>query len=303
VNRAFAGTLAAAALLHGGLLLAASQLPAFSLAAPGQHAPQEVSIELLAPPRAAPEPAAAPARTSTAPAEPAQKVASYVAPRAAPRIGLAPPGAGAELPVAPGPGDLPTPGGSAAGPSPAPQHPVNLGLGGDIYWMMHKQHPTLPDRAPRRTGPRTAGALAEGLEARDRARGHYRGGEVAVAVRDVANRVGPQQGHATFVVETGPHGHVRTVRMVGASADLELWNKVAQGLRAALLRRAALRVPPGARGLRVSVLVQARVQLPSGAAPGGSVHFKGAGLGFDVADIGATPKRVVYARITSEVVL
>ncbi len=302
MNRAFAGTLAAAALLHGGLILAASRLPAFALAPPG-HAPQEVSIELLAPPRAAPEPAPTTARTSSAPAEPAQKVASYVAPRAAPRTGLAPPGASAELPASPGPGELPAPGGTAPGPAPAPHHPVNLGLGGDIYWMMHKQHPKLPVRAPRRRAPRTAGALAEGLEARDRARGHFRGGEVADAARDVANRVGPQQGHATFVVETGPHGHVRTVRMVGASADLELWNKVAQGLRAALLRHAALRVPPGARGLRVSVLVQARVQLPSGSSPGGSVHFKGAGLGFDVADIGATPKRVVYARITSEVVL
>lgn len=301
MNRAFAGTLAAAALLHAGLILAASRLPAFELASPG-HAQQEVSIELLAPPRAAPLPAPTVAHTTAARAEPAQKVASYVAPRAAPRTAITPPQASAGLPEAPGPGELPAP--ATGEPGPAPQHPVNLGLGGDIYWMMHNRHPKRRDRRPRRhAGPRTAGALAEGLEARDRAHGHFRGGVVASAARDVANRVGPQRGHATFVVETGPHGHVRTVRLVGASASLELWNKVARGLRAALEHRAALRVPPGARGLRVSVLVQARVQMPSGASPGGSVRFKGAGLGFDVSDIGATPKRVVYARITSEAVL
>ncbi len=302
MNRAFAGTLAAAALLHAGLIVLASRLPAFTATVAPKH-PEEVSIELLEPPpQAVPEPRAAPAATAVAPAEPGQKVASYVAPRRAPSVVVAPPGASAELPAAPAPGQLPAPGGTGQGT--APHRPVNLGLGGDIYWMMRNDHPKLPDRVqPRRHGPRTAGALAEGLEARDRAHGHFRGGVVAAAAQKVANTLGPQQGHATFVVETDAKGHVLSVRMVGASADLRLWHKVAAGLRAELSRRAALRVPPGADGLRVCVLVEARVQLPSGSSPGGSVHFKGAGLGFDVADIGATPRRVVYARITSEVVL
>lgn len=300
MNRALAGTLVAAAALHVGLLVAASRLPALVLASAPHEG--EVSVELLEPsPRLAPAPQAKQPDVSAPSGR--QKVASYVPPRGAAH---AAPLTGAEsstaLPAAPAPGELPSPG--SAKPAPAPRRPVNLGLGGDIYWMMKDQHVRRPERSrPRRSGPRTAGGLAEGLEARDRAKGLGRGGPVANAAREVANRVGPQQGHATFVVETDPHGRVRSVQLVGVSADLELWNKVARGLRAALERRAALRVPPGAHGLRVGVLVEARVQLPSGASPGGSVHFKGAGLGFDVADIGATPKRVVYARITSEVVL
>jgi hypothetical protein len=176
---------------------------------------------------------------------------------------------------------------------------VNLGLGGDIAWMYRG---AVPDRRPKKRR-QSVGALNEGLEARDRAHGLARGGVVASAAHTAALSQGPTRGHATFVVEADAGGRVRSVRTAGVNGDRALWERVARALMAALGAK-RLRVPPGARGLRVTVLVESKVQAPSGRdASKGNVQLQGAGVQFDVADIGAVARRLISSRIVGEEVL
>jgi hypothetical protein len=116
------------------------------------------------------------------------------------------------------------------------------------------------------------------------------------------------RGEALVRVTVGPDGGVTDVEFLrGAASD---WAAALKTFRGLALRK-RVRVPSGARGLRVTFAVKAKVQLPSGAAaPGPSVASPSLdpdGLlphgTFDVADIGASLQRLVYARVVSEEVL
>ncbi len=211
--------------------------------------------------------------------------------------------------VSPGPRLLTAPAGEAALPAgsavapveealapPEAERPVDLGLG--KIWLA----PGLPDRRKRAawsTGAQAAGGLGQALEARDQERGLGRGGVVATLARGAAIGAGPQEGEATFLVIADRDGRVTSVSL---TEDRGGWTAVTRALERSLAGK-RLRVPPGANGLSVAVRVKAKVQLPSGADPRHPVRGSGAGAEFDVADIGATPSRVISARVTSERVL
>lgn len=211
--------------------------------------------------------------------------------------------------LGPGPRLLTAPAGDPAAPSasaeapataaiepPEAERPVDLGLG--RIWV----RPGLPDRRKKpewSTGAQAAGGLGHALEARDQERGLGRGGVVATLARSAALGAGPEEGEATFLVMADRDGRVTSVSL---SEDRGGWSAVTRALERSLAGK-RLRVPPGANGLSVAVRVQAKVQLPSGSSPKRPVRGAGAGAEFDVADIGATPTRVVSARVTSERVL
>ena len=185
---------------------------------------------------------------------------------------------------------------AAAVDPPEVERPVDLGLG--RIWL----RPGLPDRRKKpewSSGAQSAGGLGQALEARDQERGLGRGGVVATLARSAALGAGPQEGEATFLVMADRDGRVTSVSL---SEDRGGWSAVTRALERSLAGK-RLRVPPGANGLSVAVRVQAKVQLPSGSSPKRPVRGAGAGAEFDVADIGATPTRVVSARVTSERVL
>lgn len=148
----------------------------------------------------------------------------------------------------------------------------------------------------------SAGGLTAGLDAHDRALGLGRGGPVAVEARRVAITRGPEVGRATLVVQTDASGEVQSITLGAVWPSVPDWQRVIAALHAAL-RAKHLRVPPGARGLRITVRVEARQQLPSGSSPGNGVDFKGAGVGFDLADLSGRVMRVVSARVVGEQVL
>ncbi len=140
--------------------------------------------------------------------------------------------------------------------------------------------------------------LKAGLDAKDTEAGTGYGGPVASAAHGAAQgSLAPEAGFATFDVQTDAAGTITGVKLVDFNADKAGWEYVASGMRKTLSTQ-KLRVPTGANGVYVRVRVEASMKLPSGAKKG--VQVQGLGFGFDVADIGQQPKRVVSARVLSE---
>lgn len=118
------------------------------------------------------------------------------------------------------------------------------------------------------------------------------------------------RGEAIFRATMAADGSFGTVELVrGTAAE---WSLVLSAFRK-LAALKQVRLPSGAKGLRVTFSVKAKVQLPSGKEVNEtSVRLSDPSLGqngfapsgdFDLADLGASAQRMVYARVISEEVL
>lgn len=142
--------------------------------------------------------------------------------------------------------------------------------------------------------------LKSAVDAKDTENGSGFGGPVVSAAHAAAGQSGVL-GWATFDVSTDALGKVTRVRLVDFGGDEQEWKRVATGLDQSMAGR-PLKVPGGAAGVSVRVKVEASMKLPSGAKKP-LTPFIGAGsvgAEFDVADIGAKPKRMVSVHIVSE---
>lgn len=128
-----------------------------------------------------------------------------------------------------------------------------------------KPSPTAPNDAPPKSGS-TTGGVTEALDARDRALGLSRGGEVLSAMEDVARHGdAPIRGGATFDVVVDARGSV-AVSLVDASEGHEAWARQVAAMRDAVGRR-HVRLPPGAKGLKITVRLESRVTYVDGRDP------------------------------------
>jgi hypothetical protein len=125
---------------------------------------------------------------------------------------------------------------------------------------------------------------------------------VVTAARDEAYRAPvPNESVATIRVLFDRDGQVVSAALVEASSGGDAWRQVADAISRALAGR-PLTLPANSKtnGLMVLVRVESRVRLPSGARPDSPVSAGAGGLIFDLADIGAHPRRVMSARVLEE---
>jgi hypothetical protein len=156
--------------------------------------------------------------------------------------------------------------------------------------------------APRARTASTTGGVVEALAGSDRDLGLGRGGPVVSAARDEAYRAPvPNESNAKIRVVFDREGRVVSADLVEASSGGDAWREVARATARSLASR-PLALPANARsnGLEVTVLLVSKVRLPSGAKPGQAVTLTPLGGIFDLADIGAHPRRVMPARILEE---
>jgi hypothetical protein len=302
MTRRLGFSLAFATLLHAGLFLVATRIPTSSAEA-GPLAPIAVELEFEAPPvakevetdrREGEEPkghsAGVNARTDRGSGSRAE--ASAVAPHDAPSSESGPP-AGAEPKSAEAPWKT----------SPwLLERPVDVGLGAEWRVVPRAAAGAL---APAEEKPRGGGGggLRDALAAHDRAIGLGSGGPVLAVARDVAFAATVDESAATIAVDADATGHVTSARVVSATSDTGGWSEVATAIVKAMRGR-TLKVPPDARGIVVSVRLEVALRLPSGARAGHPVEagfVPGAfSMSFDVADVGARPKRTVSGQIVDE---
>ncbi|HEY0466640.1 MAG TPA: hypothetical protein VGC79_20675 [Polyangiaceae bacterium] len=197
------------------------------------------------------------------------------------------------------------------------QPPRKIDLGLDGHFFLHDPGPAqaagpapeaeLGPRARKSTAMRQ---LQAALSADDVKRGLARGNALVGSLNAAARSDGPLRGEAIFRATIAADGSFGTVELVrGTAAE---WSAVLSAFRK-LAARKVVRLPGGAKGLRVTFSVKAKVQLPSGrdvnetavrlADPSlGQNGFSPSG-DFDLADLGASAQRLVYARVVSEEVL
>ncbi|XXY18714.1 hypothetical protein WME88_03560 [Sorangium sp. So ce216] len=316
--------LLAATLLHAAIpwLARVATSPAPVLVARSSGAGREVEIEV--------EPAA--------PLLPEQDEAQAATPRspdeARPREEAEPPARGwtarrerrerderrdTETPAPPDPAGAPREGPAPSteydGPPSAERPPSVAGLDGVPVWQLRG---VLPDRAaapppaptappaPRETSMDRAGEVVrEAMRDRDKALGLDlpAAGTIASVVADaVRASETPATARAVFEVRLSGAGLVLGVRALSSTAGATaLWTLVAREAAARLAGRALAMTAAFAKGARVYVTVSSSVKMPSGAASGG-IHQQGAGFGFDVADLGARPHRLVQSSFRVEAI-
>ncbi len=260
LSRRWIPSVAAAALLHTALFVAAGRVraPQVRVEAPASPAaPDEVALDLsdlLEPLReAAPEPKAD--EGSPAPRREASRGAKVAA-----RESTAPKDTGGEAP----PGEIspsPAPASSDEGWTFNPSQPVNVTAPGFVARSV-ADIASGPDSRP---PPPSAGRLAEALDARDVELGMGRGGPVLSALELATRDSNVPEGWAMFDVAIDRSGRV-SVALSNVSSDQSSWAKVAS-VAAASVDTAHMRIPPGANGWRVVVKVEARVQYPDGRRP------------------------------------
>lgn len=315
--------LLAATLLHAAIPLLAriAGAPGTALEARSSDARREVEIEIepVAPREPEQEEARAPlphAQDEERPRE-AEPVLGRTARRD--RRPLDPPVAPAEAPVEPREGPVapppPAPSSEYDGPPSAPTTQRGVaGLGGAPVWQLPG---VLPDRAPpppaptAPTAPREVSAdragevLREAMRDRDKTLGLDlpAAGTVASVVADaVRSSETPATARAVFEVQLSGTGAVLGVRALSSTAGAAaLWARVAREAAAQLAGRVLAMTAAFAKGAKVYVTVNSSVQMPSGATSGG-IHQQGAGFGFDVADIGARPRRLVQSSFRVEAI-
>ena len=193
---------------------------------------------------------------------------------------------------------VPTAAGLAQADAAVPARKLDLHLS-DGFFMRPPS-----DEGPRAHKPEVQRQLEASLSADDVKHGLARGNAFVGALHDAAREGGPTRGEALLSVTVGADGSLTSVEFLGGSSAE--WAAALEAFRS-LAARKRLRVPPGARGLRVTYSVQAKVQLPSGKSVGGPIDVRPSGLAlqgtFDVADVGSSAQRLVYARVVSEEVL
>jgi len=127
-------------------------------------------------------------------------------------------------------------------------------------------------------------------------------GTVAAAVKNAtySSAVGGTAA-ATIAVQIGPSGAVRSVRVAGAQGgSAAAWAGVASATRAALAGQQLAMIGAYKKGALVVVHVQSRMQSPSGKKVDSEGPSLGTSFTFDVADIGARPKRVVSTSFSTQ---
>ncbi|HEY6081726.1 MAG TPA: hypothetical protein VIW29_23080 [Polyangiaceae bacterium] len=270
--------LALASVLHALALVSlyAWARHAASPSSPGAAAEQSIHLELLALPSAATE-------LEPAPVLPRDSVAgggldARLAPRLAPRAGLAPP---APLPAAidrdragPEPGDAPDPSDDAPELAPSAERAIDLGVGPEAWrkWarLGQAESPAPPKRKKRARAPvahappvSTSGGLLEGLEAHDRELGLGPSGPVIGALyRAAHNPIAPQTGFARFEITVLKSGSVE-VSLAGASGQAEAWASVGK-LASEAIRQSPPRIPEPRTGTRMVVTIRAEQVFPNG---------------------------------------
>jgi hypothetical protein len=298
-------TLAVAALVHLAVFILAGRIPPPSPRALAPVAALDliaIEVSQVAPTAAPPEPP-----DSVEPTPRAERPASEVplSPATRPRTiepqpaasALALPESGPEtgawtLRVTTNP-TAPAPGSSAA--------MAALGLGGPNPFMGRRETPEDEARAAHEQANRAAGAaMRAAMHDHDVELGLGGGGPVVTALEAaVRDGMGGDEGRAVFVAVADASGAVLRVDVESAS-DEASFRAVADDL----LRRMQgqhVRVPAGAHGLAMRVHVDSHLAVPSGG--GAGLDPKQAGAHFDIADLGARPRRVIHARVLAEQVL
>ena len=301
--------------LHGSVLLlrARPSLNASSLAA-NARAVQSVELEefpldeapLEQPARDQPVVARAEPRTSAAP--------SHVA-------GSLSKASNAELLASPEPAAAadafaaPVAAASAEVGDAQPARKIDLGLDGHFFLHDPGPAPAAGPASEAELGPRARKSNAQrqlqaALSADDVKRGLARGNALVGSLSSAARAEGPMRGEAIFRATMAADGSFGTVELVrGTAAE---WAAVLSAFRK-LAALKQVRLPSGAKGLRVTFSVKAKVQLPSGKEVNETaVRLSDPSVGqngmmpsgdFDLADLGASAQRLVYARVLSEEVL
>ncbi|WP_437734795.1 hypothetical protein [Sorangium sp. So ce1335] len=314
--------LLAATLLHAAIPVLAriASSPAPALVARSSSAGRdevEIEVQPVAPlrptqeeARAAPTPAAPEAARPRDDAEP--ELARTARRDRRDREAPAPPetdAAPAEGPAAP---PATAPSSEYGGPPSAEGPPRVAGLDGVPVWQLRG---VLPDRAPPAAAPtappaqrevsmdRAGEVLRETMRDRDKTLGLDlpAAGTIASVVADaVRASETPETARAVFEVQLSGAGLVLGVRALSSTAGATaLWALVAREAAARLAGRALAMTSAFARGAKVYVTVSSSVRMPSGAESGG-IHQQGAGFGFDVADLGARPHRLVQSSFRVE---
>lgn len=100
---------------------------------------------------------------------------------------------------------------------------------------------------------------------------------------------------ATFIVKLGPGGSVTSVS-VGAinGGNASMWNAIASSAKGAIAARKLNLTEDYKKGAVITVNVQSKMSMPSGAEVGAGLKLS-LTQNFDVADIGASPVRVITA--------
>lgn len=270
-------------------------LPAANIAPPGKidDTPKPERPEDKPPPAAA---AVAPASGPVGPGRPG-------------------PGPGPEGTVNPAPGPAPAPSGEYAGPA-GPMGPGGgvlngpPGLSGPIWAMPG----ILPSAAPPPPAPTVAPAprevdkdiagklIRQALNEKDKKIGldSPAAGTVASTLRDaVQSSDTPGDSRASFEIRINAAGQVVGIKVLRSNTgDPAMWARIAQAASARLAGRGLVLSGDYAKGAVVTVDVVSTIQAPSGG--NGSPKLQGAGVGFDISDIGAHKRRVV--RVSHRVV-
>ncbi len=106
--------------------------------------------------------------------------------------------------------------------------------------------------------------LRDPLDALDEERGLGRAGPLVSAAHEAASSPSaPDEGSATYEVESNAEGRVTKVTLVSPGPDRDGWSAVGRALEEALAAK-SLRVPSGARGVRARVQIAAKRTLPAG---------------------------------------
>ncbi|MDI1428081.1 MULTISPECIES: hypothetical protein [Polyangium] len=187
------------------------------------------------------------------------------------------------------------------------------GLGGPV-WAMPGVIPETgkPKPAPTTVGPppevdrKIAGrVISDVMREKDRQLGLDLpgAGTIASVVSDVVRGSGtPDVSRATLEVRIAPGGRVASVRVVRSSAgNAGDWSAVAGAVSGRLASRQFTLPESYAAGAIVMVEVVSQLQMPDGSTggtnigKGGSSDSLGGSVSFDVANIGARPKRHVRA--------
>jgi hypothetical protein len=165
-------------------------------------------------------------------------------------------------------------------------------------------------------------AITDPLRAHELQNGSLTSGPVAQQLERStrADPGSPFEGRAVFSVAIDELGFVVGAQVADSSGDRQAWESVARHLVNAFAQK-RVHMPPGAKGASLRIEVTSKVTMPSGArralevtSPMGSALVDMAhgkmdkapdtpapiSGGFDLADIGAHPLRVVGAHVVSE---
>ncbi|WP_438018035.1 hypothetical protein WMF18_02680 [Sorangium sp. So ce315] len=320
--------LLAATLLHAAIpvlaRIASSPAPALVARSSGADRDEvEIEVQPVAPLRPTQEEArAAPPPPEDAARRPAEDAAPPELARAArtarrdrrdrdapatPEAEAAPQGGPAAPPATAPPSEY-------SGPPSAEGPPRVAGLDGVPVWQLPG---VLADRAPPAAAPtappapreismdRAGEVLRETMRDRDKTLGLDlpAAGTIASVVADaVRASETPDTARAVFEVQLSGAGTVLGVRALSSTAGAAaLWTLVAREAAARLAGRALAMTAAFAKGAKVYVTVSSSVRMPSGATSSG-IQQQGAGFGFDVADLGARPHRLVQSSFRVEAI-